>query len=330
MSVEAHSPVVLPVKSQKKAREKLEKKREKKRKRDTHDDFPKLLPTKKHRSKDHSKKAESVANSPDLSDLTAHSPFHHQTSSLYLPLSPISQLHPLRGLCAEHLSPLILTYYPPFHGVVLSYSDPRLSEDPTRSPDTSEGSRILARSVDEYAVSYVWITADFLMFKPRRGDIIEGWINLHNEGHLGLVCWNLFNASIERKRLPKEWVWVSGGMGARGSTRLKEGGSSSGNGFGEEEEEMDANEFGDVEGYFEDADGKKIEGQVRFRVKDIEASPSSDRDKGFLSIEGTMLDEAREARLLEKSVRAMAGQLEANGHMEDRDQPRKNKHRATY
>ncbi|PBP25479.1 RNA polymerase Rpb7-like domain-containing protein [Diplocarpon rosae] len=95
------------------------------------------------KSKKH-KSDKRAAHSEALKAPSTVSPFHLQTSSLYLPLAPVSQKFPLEGICAEHLSPLLLTYYPPFKG---------------------------------------------------------------NEGHLGLVCWNLFNASIERKRLPSNWEW---------------------------------------------------------------------------------------------------------------------------
>ena len=51
-------------------------------------------------------------------------------------------------------------------------------------------------------------------------------------------------------------------------------------------------------GYFVDGEGNKIEGTVKFRVKDIESS--HDRERGFLSIEGTMLGEAAEKEVLER------------------------------
>lgn len=63
-----------------------------------------------------------------LSGVLSESPFRLRTASLYLAVSPIALIKPLEGLCAEHLSPLLLTYYPPLGGVILAYSNPRLSE----------------------------------------------------------------------------------------------------------------------------------------------------------------------------------------------------------
>jgi DNA-directed RNA polymerase I subunit RPA43 len=244
---------------------------EKKRKRD-HDEGGHKSKSKKHKS-DKTERQSSALETPATA-----SPFHMQTSSLYLPLAPVSQKYPLEGMCAEHISPLILTYYPPFNGVVLSYSNPRLSE----KPFGNDGEEVLLKNIDEYAVSWSWVTAEFLLFKPEKGAWLEGYINLQNEGHLGLVCWNLFNASIERKRLPPDWKWVDV------SEMQNE----------EEDEEEGGKPYAEEGiGYYVDGEGKKIEGIVEFRVKEIESS--HDRERGFLSIEGTMLSEEAEEELLE-------------------------------
>ncbi|KAH8808056.1 hypothetical protein F5884DRAFT_790906 [Xylogone sp. PMI_703] len=226
-----------------------------------------------HTSK--SKKHKADKSTQDLSSVESNSsdsPFHLQTSSLYLPLSPIAQKYPLEGVCAEHLSPLILTYYPPLKGVILSYSNPRLSE----APFGRQGENILLKSIDEYAVSWGWVTAEYLLFKPEAGVTLEGYVNLQNEGHLGVVCWNMFNASIERKRLPQDWKWV-------GTQEQAEG------------EEIYAEEG---VGYYVDGDGNKIPETIKFKVREIESS--HDRERGFLSIEGTMLEEEEEKRLQEE------------------------------
>lgn len=242
---------------------------EKKRKRDHGEDGHKSK-SKKHRTDKHS----SQASNPE--EKGAQSPFHIQTSSLYLPLAPISQKNPLEGLCAEHLSPLILTYYPPFNGVLLSYSNPRLSE----KPFGNDGEHVLLNNIDEYAVSWTWVTADFLLFKPATGIELEGYVNLQNEGHLGIVCWNLFNASIERKRLPADWEW-------KDVSQMEN----------EEDEEQGETYAEEGAGYYVDGEGNKIKGMVKFRIMEIESS--HDKERGFLSIEGTMLSIEDEEELLE-------------------------------
>lgn len=345
MSTEPDTSEALNTKSHGKGRIRSDKGGEKKRKRDGHTEADRSL-SKKSRAETPSNNNGIVEQSQTLPDSIEASSFHTQTSSLYLPLSPISQLHPLKGICAEHLSPLILTYYPPFHGVVLSYSNVHLSEHPS----TSAPGNTLARSVDEYAASFVWVTADFLILEPQRGGWIEGWINLQNEGHLGLVCWNLFNASIERKWLPKSWKWIGAGMAPGQDKRSKKLGNTVEESTSQEADADGANEG---QGYFEDGYGNKIEGAIRFRVRDIESSQASDKEKGFLSIEGALLSEQEEEDLLAQesarvrgkgkkasgrpdgSSNVMAGALPAghvNGNSEAIDTVRrkKSKHRVAY
>lgn len=242
---------------------------EKKRKRDHKEDGEGSKSKKKHRSKKHESSSNTISQ--------INSPFHVQSASLYLPLSPVSQSYPLEGLCAEHLSPLLLTFYPPLQGVVLSYNNVRLSGTPQGEDESKE---LLMHNIDEYAVSFCWVTATFLLFKPEQGVELEGYVNLQNQGHVGIVCWNLFNASIEAKRLPKGWRWVD-------VAEMDEEAEEEGNGNGGYAE--------DGVGCWVDENNKKIEGQIKFRVREIESS--HDRERGFLSLEGTMLSEEDEKEL---------------------------------
>ena len=136
MSIEAlqqSRPSIMESSSLKHKSEKKHKSKEgKKRKRD-HDDGE---DSRRHKSKKHRKhkpKEQPKSNYAAAgSESALSSPFHIQTSSIYLPLAPISQRQPLEGICAEHLSPLILTFYPPLGGVILSYNNPRISERPLK------------------------------------------------------------------------------------------------------------------------------------------------------------------------------------------------------
>ena len=267
-----------PSKTHKKHKSAPEKEK-KKRKREGEDGH--RSKSKKHKS---DKLASQTSRVPEVQENP--SPFHVQTSTLHLPLAPVSQATPLEGLCAEHISPLILRYFPPFGGVILSYSNPRLSGDAFGN----DGLKTLLQSVDEGAATWGWVTAEFLLFKPDRGAWLEGYVNLQNSGHIGVVCWNLFNANIKRNSLPESWKWVGvEDQSADGEERYAE----------------------DGQGYFVDGEGNKVEGMVKFRVREIESS--HDKETGFLSIDGTMLDDGGEERLLEserenhKSSRETAG-----------------------
>ena len=270
---------------QEKQKNKLNDSSSHKRRRESGDEF--IRQEKKLKSKE----TTPPVMAPPIGGTTADTPFHLQLLSLYVTLSPISQRHALSGICAEHLSPLILTYHSALQGVVLSYKNARLSENPEY---WSHGGRSkpLARSIDEYAVSFIWVTAEFLVFRPQRKTWIEGWINLQNEGHIGLVCWNLFNASIERKQMPKGWKWK--GTAKATANRMLKGHQASRDQDKETGKGLDPFESNvqHDEGYFVDDAGNKLSGTLRFRVKDIETSGNTDREKGFLSIEGTLLSKA--------------------------------------
>ncbi|KAI4171966.1 MAG: hypothetical protein LQ343_003875 [Gyalolechia ehrenbergii] len=301
MSVEHDSPRKLHPEAKNQDIQDL--KRSKKRKRTTQEDINSPALKRKHHSKTYSHGVEaSVISSKKVKSPKASS-FHLQTSSLYLPLSPIAQNHPLEGLCAEHLSPLILTYHPPLRGTILSYQNARLSTAPQQAL-AQENTPVLAQAIDEYAAPHAWLTAEFLILRPQRGRVIEGWINLQNEGNIGLVCWNFFNASIERKRLPRDWTWIAGGLDTRRSKKKLKGSER------DDDMELDQSEsgaqtngFSGSEGHFEDGDGRRIKGLLRFTVKDVDTSRSSGGDNGFLGIEGTLLDEAEERELREAEIR---------------------------
>lgn len=139
--------------------------------------------------------------------LEQHSPFVNITASLYLALSPCANQFPIQGLCAEHLSPNLLSYYPPLNGILLSYDNPRLSETPQDALNPDRSSEVVAHSINEYAVTFVWLTADFVLFRPSPGSYLKGEVNLQNEGVLGLIFCNYFNVAIPQENLPEGWTW---------------------------------------------------------------------------------------------------------------------------
>ena len=300
MSTEVDSPQP-KIKKHRKPKDKDVDKSERKRKRVAVNEIKSGLasPTRKHKSSQLPESARAQSKPIVEAPGELVSPFYQQTSSFYLTLPPISQKHALQGICAEHISPLILTYYPPFHGVIISYSNARLSTD----PQAGTSKPAYARAIDEYASSFIWLTADFVIFKPQRHSTIEGYVNLQSESTIGLLCLNFFNASIERKRLPKEWKWIPGGMRAPRKRKLKKAARdimSDSEGAEAEEDDLNEQNLRDAEGYFQDQGGKRVEGLLRFRVKNVDTSKSMDRETGFVSIEGTMLSEDDERQLLEQ------------------------------
>lgn len=275
---------------------------------------------------------------------TSASPFQLVTSTLYLPLSPISisPTHALSSLLVEHVSPLLLTYYPPLRGIILAYSNPSISSNPpsatsvsSKPQDSNPQPLTLAKTANEYGVLYVYLKATFLVFRPQRGQTLEGWINVQSEGFLGAVVHNLFSVGIEKSRLPVGWKWIPPGHNEGSTSDQMDISSESGYpttaNTTEAEEETDSDKenhfkplpssasvnFSDPatlaeedeasSGYFQTPSGKRVRGTIRFRVKDIDVIPGSERDKGFINIEGTMLSEEEEDNLLEVERKRFGG-----------------------
>ncbi|KAJ5312962.1 hypothetical protein N7508_003792 [Penicillium antarcticum] len=249
-------------------------------------------------------------------------PLHpHNSDALPAPVANLHLAHARAGLAARR-APLAFApdLLPPLKGVVMAYSNAsissrhpsdssRLASDPNPQPLT------LATTADEYGVLYVYLTATFLVFRPKRGQILDGWVNVQSEGFLGAVVFNLFSVGVERKRLPSNWKWVPPGEEAEtpATTDEESGSDQKIAGFDAEKEffqpaSLAAEEVpldGEDEeesahsGYFQSVSGHRVRGSVRFRVVDVDVIPGSERDRGFLSIEGTMLSAEEEEQLLE-------------------------------
>lgn len=191
------------------------------------------------------------------------------------------------------------------NGVVLSYTKARLLHRPSQADGPNI--EIYARTVDEYGASYVWLTADFILLKPDRGSWVEGYVNVQSESHLGLLCWNLFNASVERKQLPHQWRWVVGnGATVPSQAKKLKPPASEENG----------------EGHYVDENGDPVQGLLRIRVRDFEPLSVFGAGRSFLRIEGTLLsveEEEERAKLTRASSRRMKSALKAPAAGASRD-----------
>ena len=318
------------------SKEKKRSKKEKKRQLAPDVDFPQhnSAPALKDRKKE--KKRRKDDPEPMITDSTPSrpatkvqensaaypSPFFTQTVSQYLPLFPQGMTEPIEGYAEQHLRPLLNRYVSTFRGVLLAYRNPRIGEAPGKG-SLSEASNIeataLLECIDEYAVGFSWLTVDADLFCPRRGSWMEGSLNLQSEGFIGVICYEMFNASIEASRLPSGWKWVdlmTGSRDKKGERQKSqsaaeaklptpepqtenedEGGNADGNADEKAPADEDYNEDDSTgqahsTGYWVDQDGSKVSGKLRFRIKNYEVGFIG--DYGYLSIEGTMLDEKAE------------------------------------
>ena len=137
---------------------------------------------------------------------------------------------------------------------------------------------------------------------------MEGYVNIQNQSYLGLLCYNLFNASIERRRLPKGWRWDGPTMKARPR-------SSGYNEEGDHEEEEEAEQ--EPEGTFLDEKKKPVTGDrlIKFKFVDWEVDqsgrPAEGGAAGLFHFEGTMLSDEGEEQLLKEMKVKEADRLKA-------------------
>lgn len=231
-------------------------------------------------------------------------PFYTQTVSLYVPLYPQGFAHPITAARKQHLDPMLNHYSLALCGVPLAYHNVRLGERPMRADAANlptDDTRALLRAVDEYAVGFGHVTADFDMFMPRRGAWMEGRMNLQTDGHIGLVCFDRFNASIEAKRLPRGWKWVDEPKQEQPADQDLDMVDHDGAAI-----DQDTSAVGDEDallkvgqlhssGYWADEAGERVAGMIRFRIQAFDSGTSGDH--GYLSIRGTMLVEETERKL---------------------------------
>ncbi|KAI8948841.1 hypothetical protein F4801DRAFT_436183 [Xylaria longipes] len=229
-------------------------------------------------------------------------PFYTQTVSQYLPLHPLGINEPIQGYMNQHLEPLLNRYVPSFGGVLLAYRNPRIGEAPGSGSLTQESGMedmAMFESINEHAVSFGWLTVEIDIFRPSRGVWLEGLVNIQSGGHIGVVCWGKFNASIESGRLPRDWRWVDQHPEKNQDTSPEAAESSPQDNTEAEHTEVHAT------GYWVDGQGAKVTGDapICFRIKNYEVGSSG--DYGYLSIEGTMLTEEEEEKKVRKEMEAL-------------------------
>lgn len=231
-----------------------------------------------------SKSKSKIHQPPDI-PANPQFPFFTQTVSLYEPLYPIGWAQPVTSCQYQHLQHLQNKYVPSLRGVLLDYKNVAFGEKPGRNGaalDDETPTTVMAK--DEAAVGFGWITADVDLFVPSRGAWMEGSVNLQTEGHIGVVCFGKFNASIEARRLPPDWKWVPNE-------------SPDAQGFEETASVITSDDHGVVRqihstGFWVDGSGDRVKGKTRFRIRNFDIGTSG--ETSYLSLEGTMLDKKGE------------------------------------
>ncbi|KAJ9662797.1 hypothetical protein H2198_001249 [Neophaeococcomyces mojaviensis] len=257
----------------------------------------------------------------DQLDSKVATSFYSTRTSLYLPIPPVGLGNPMPAVLSLHLAPLLLTYFSPAGGVVLSYHEPVLSARPEAGvnkallPPSSaqtlghEPDGTFLKVGEELGVCWAWLTVTFLVFKPAPGDELKGWTNVMSEGFIGVVCYNYFQAAVSKNRIPKTWTWSGDSSQGRRQRKTPRKGKLNDSDEPSQETVADSQEamvvqeddtLDDSAGTFLDESGSKVPDTITIRVADLEVVPAADRGKWSLQIEGSLLDDDAEAEVREE------------------------------
>lgn len=275
--------------------------------------IPYSSPTKRQRTDTSAPRSSDIlvpnSQAPQPADL--ESPFLSITSSIRVAMPPISQKYALEGVCANYLSPLLLTYDLKLGGIVMGYNNVKLASSPPQSSKKTKKSKEadeeeeediapLAQAFDEYAAPYIWVTAQFLVLRLRKGITMEANVNLQNESHIGLILWNVFSVTIEKKRLPSGWKWIET---TDGDTEMTNGDA--------DDDDQPMKRLREVWGHWKNEKDEIVEGMLRFTVKDFDVTlPNKDGEQSSLMVEGTLLNAEQEKRLAKEEEEAVAKEKE--------------------
>lgn len=237
-----------------------------------------------------SKVSKNPVNSEGVSEC-----FHTVSTSLYLSLAPVYAMNPVAGIKAQHLDPLLMTYFQPAGGLVLAHFNLKVSgqEDASAdSKDTSDDKKqpVLARVMYDSPFAFLWVQVDFLVWRPQPQDVVVGTINMSSPSHIGLLIHDTFTATIKRDSIPNDWVFIPNQADEEGeeeedialANTVDQAVASL-----EKENQTKQRAFSMRDhkslGHWQDGQGKKIEGKIKFTVKLFNVTGR------FVSVQGSLV-----------------------------------------
>lgn len=200
--------------------------------------------------------------------------FHRVKAKMYLSLAPCHLERPIDGLRQQHLDPLIMTFNRKVDGIIISYDNIKFSKEQIKKNEDEDAAvefNYVAKVSDENPFSFLWVYVDFVVWKPRIGDLLEGYSIMQSQSHIGLLIHDVFNASIKKFYIPENWYFVPN----QADEESNENEDSGSNGTSQ-------NNFKKL-GYWCDENGVAIGGKIKFTVRAIHVN-----GKG-LAVEGTLL-----------------------------------------
>lgn len=135
--------------------------------------------------------------------------FYKFPTSVYVSLAPVYSLDPVAGVKAQHLDPLLMTYFPAARGIVLAYYNLRLSGRQNKEESVISKPPMASKVCSDRPITFLWISVDFVIWRPKPDDLIEGWVCLQSPFYINLLIHDTFRATIKRDDIPPDWSFIS-------------------------------------------------------------------------------------------------------------------------
>ncbi|QLQ81702.1 hypothetical protein HG537_0F04630 [Torulaspora globosa] len=202
--------------------------------------------------------------------------------SMYVSVAPVYAETPLQGIMKQHLNPMVMKYNSKVNGVVLGYKDLTIL-DACPLEDKSEGDGKLIKLTADTPFGFTWCQVVLYVWQPQIGDVLEGWIFIQSASHIGLLIHDTFNASIKKNHIPSDWTFV------HEEEEVQEGSDSQSR--DETDEKNDGSQFERRSmDHWVDADGEKVDGKLKFVVRNVYTTGR------VISIEGSLILDGNEAK----------------------------------
>ncbi|CCD25205.1 DNA-directed RNA polymerase I subunit RPA43 NDAI_0E03880 [Naumovozyma dairenensis CBS 421] len=204
--------------------------------------------------------------------------------SLYVSLAPMYMNNPLQGIMKQHLNPMVMKYNSTVGGVVLGYENLKICDmDPTNDETSDEK---LIKLTPDTPFGFTWCEVDLYAWQPHVGDIMEGYIFIQSASHIGLLLHDAFNASIKKNNIPEDWTFISNDEEYIAETSRTDDGDKNENNNGNEGNNnngIQGNSYVNRSlGYWVDANGSRIDGKLKFTVRNVHTTGR------VVSVEGTL------------------------------------------
>ncbi|CEG35897.1 dna-directed rna polymerase i subunit rpa43-like [Plasmopara halstedii] len=107
-------------------------------------------------------------------------------------LSPCHVMNARVGI-EQHLTEQLMRYSEPLQGVILSFSNIQLNKP-------------YGVIVNEMPYIHCKVLTDALVFQPKKGMVLRGFVNKIGSNHVGMLFAGVFNGSVAEAELPKGYV----------------------------------------------------------------------------------------------------------------------------